>query len=339
MLIRGVKLMPLISVIIPAYNAEKTIKETINSVLNQTFSDFELIVINDGSKDATLEIISQITDPRLKVISYNNAGASVSRNRGFRNSIGEFIAFLDADDLWTPDKLAAQLAALKNHPECDVAYSWTDCIDESSQFLRRGGYTTVNGDAYAHLLLSDILENGSSPLIRRQAFLDIGGFDESLPAGQDWDLYLRLAVKHQFVTVPKTQILYRVSSDSLSANHEKLETGSLRVIAKAFAQAPESLQYLKPYSLSNLYKYLSFKVLQEPPSSKKGLVAMKLIWNAVKNDPMLLQKRVMLKVMMKIALLVLLPPPLATIAVNKMKKLLDTQTILGSLRLDPASLK
>lgn len=338
-MIKGLKLMPLISVIIPAYNAEKTIKETIKSVLTQTFSEFELIAINDGSKDATLEIISQIPDPRLKVISYNNAGASVSRNRGFRQSVGEFIAFLDADDLWTPDKLEAQLAALKDRPECDVAYSWTDCIDESNQFLRRGGHTTVNGDAYTHLLLSDILENGSSPLIRRQAFLHIGGFDESLPAGQDWDLYIRLAANYKFVTVPKVQILYRVSSDSLSANHEKLETGSLRVIAKAFAQAPESLQYLKPYSLSNLYKYLSFKVLQEPPSAKKGLVAMRFIWTAVKNDPMLLQKRVMLKVMMKIALLVLLPSPLATIAVNKMTKVLDTQTILGYLRLDPAALK
>ncbi len=331
--------VPIISVIIPAYNAEKTIKETINSVLNQTFSDFELIIINDGSKDATLEIVSQFQDPRLKVMSYENSGASVSRNRGFAKSVGEFIAFLDADDLWTSDKLEAQLEALKAHPECDIAYSWTDCIDESSQFLRRGGYITVNGNAYAHLLLLDILENGSNPLIRRQALLDIGGFDESLPAGQDWDLYLRLAVKHQFVTVPKPQILYRVSSDSLSANYKKLETGSLRVIAKAFAQAPESLQYLKPYSLSNLYKYLSFKILQERPSSKKGLIAVRLIWNAVKHDPMLLQKRVILKVIIKIALLVLLPSPLATIVLHQMKKLLDTQTILGSLRLDPAALK
>ena len=97
--------MCIISVIIPAYNAEKTIRETIESVIKQTFSDWELIVVNDGSQDRTVEVVSQIKDPRIKLFSIPHAGVSASRNRGFDNSVGQFIAFLDADDLWKPEKL------------------------------------------------------------------------------------------------------------------------------------------------------------------------------------------------------------------------------------------
>lgn len=104
--------MPTISVIVPAYNAENTILETIGSVQQQTFSDFELIVINDGSNDRTLELLNSLTDSRLKIFSYENAGVGVARNRGISHATGKFIAFLDADDLWTPDKLELQLATL-----------------------------------------------------------------------------------------------------------------------------------------------------------------------------------------------------------------------------------
>src|SRR4028118_518511 len=132
--------MPQISVIIPAYNAERTIRETIESVQQQTFLDLELIVINDGSKDRTVELVQSIKDDRLKIFSYENGGVCVARNRGIDHANGEFIAFLDADDLWTPDKLELQAAALKQHPEAGVAYSWTYFMDvdeqgEASSFL------------------------------------------------------------------------------------------------------------------------------------------------------------------------------------------------------------
>jgi glycosyltransferase involved in cell wall biosynthesis len=137
--------MPLISVIIPAYNAQKTIRETIESVLNQTFKDFEIIVIDDGSQDSTVEIVSAFSDPRLRLFSYPNAGVSATRNRGLAQANSEFISFLDADDLWTPDKLEAQLRALEANPQAAVAYSWTDYIDESSQFLHPGNHPTATG--------------------------------------------------------------------------------------------------------------------------------------------------------------------------------------------------
>ncbi|MCA1995263.1 MAG: glycosyltransferase, partial [Coleofasciculus sp. S288] len=198
--------MPIISVIIPAYNAGKTIRRTIESVLNQTFSDFELIIINDGSQDSTLEIVKGFKDSRIQVFSYSNSGLAVSRNRGFSHSVGEFIAFIDADDLWTSDKLEAQLKALQTNPKAAVAYSWTDLIDESDQFLRPGNHTTANGNVYAKLLLTCFVVSGSNPLIRRQAFVEVDGFDESLAASQDFDLYLRLAARYEYVAVPSPQV-------------------------------------------------------------------------------------------------------------------------------------
>jgi glycosyltransferase involved in cell wall biosynthesis len=237
--------MPLISVIIPAYNAEKTIKETIESVLNQTFSDFELIVINDGSQDSTLDIVSSISDPRIKVFSYSNSGPQKSRNRGIAIATGDYLAFLDSDDLWTPDKLEAQLKALQENPEAAVAYSWTDYIDEFGAFLYSGSHATETGDVYAKLLVENFLENGSNPLICRNALTKMGGFDESLSASQDWDLYLRLANQYYFTAIPRSQIFYRLSNHSISSNIFRQEKQCLYVIERAFNNAPASLQYLK----------------------------------------------------------------------------------------------
>jgi len=328
--------MPLISVIIPVYNGEKTIQETIESVLNQTFTDFELIVINDGSQDATLEIVERIQDSRLNVFSYPNAGQAASRNRGFSHASGEYISFIDADDLWTPDKLEAQLRALQDNPQAAVAYSWTKCIDESGQFSRRGSHISATGDVYGKLLLIDFIENGSNPLIRRQALIKVGSFDESLPAAEDWDMWLRLAACYEFVAVPSSQILYRQSANSWSANVLKQGAGSLQVMERAFNQAPESLQHLKPASLANIYKGLTFKALEGPgaPARQRGLTAARLLWHCVKNDPTLLRSRVIWKVLFKITVMVLLPPKHAQTLLTKFKKISNTATLLGYLQLE-----
>jgi len=309
--------MSLISVIIPVYNGEKTIRETIESVLNQTFQDFELIILNDGSQDSTLDIVSSLQDSRLKVFSYPNAGLAASRNRGTFHAVGEYISFIDADDLWTPDKLETQLKALQDNPEAAVAYSWTNYIDESGEFIRRGGYLTANGDVYAKLLVVDFLENGSNPLIRRQALIEVGGFDESLPAAEDWDILLRLAAQYSFVAVPYPQILYRVSANSMSAHVVRQETACLKVLERAFNQAPESLQYLKKYSMANLYRYLSFKVLDAYPDRKRGLIAARFLWQLIKNDLASLKQYSTWQVLFRVAVWVLLPP-------HKAQRLIDS---------------
>ena len=201
--------MPKISVIIPVYNGEKTIQETIESVLGQTFVDFELIIIDDGSSDRTVEIINKNLDSRIKLYSYPNQGLSVSRNRGIQRSQGDYISFIDADDLWTKNKLAAQHQALQNIPTAAVAYSGTSRIDESSKILYDIPLAKIRGKVYSYLLLRDIIGSGSNPLIQRQALLATGKFNESLQAAEDWDMWIKLSAKYEFIDVPEHQVLYR----------------------------------------------------------------------------------------------------------------------------------
>lgn len=299
---------PIISVIIPVYNGAKTIKETIKSVLQQTYQDFEIIVINDGSQDETLAIINSIHNPKIKVFSYPNAGLSASRNRGFARACGKFIAFLDADDLWSEDKLAAQLAALQQNHQAAVAYSWTDHIDEDGKFLRPASYTSCNGNVYQRILVGNFLACGSNALISAQALTQVGGFDESLNSAEDWDMWLRLAPLYEFVVVPRPQVLYRISSYSMSANIFKMESASLQVIEKAYNQAPESLQYLKQETLGFLYKFLMSKALQDNVRQQRGLKAAKVLVNYLKQDLFLFKSvRLKLSLLSKVITANLLP--------------------------------
>ena len=281
-----------ISVIIPVFNGEATIRETIDSIVNQTFRDIEIIIINDGSTDATLETIKEISDSRIKIFSYSNAGLSASRNRGISQATGEYISFIDADDLWTPDKLELQWQALQQNPQAAVAYSWTDYIDESSKFLKSGRRIKVNGDAFSKLLVTNFLENGSNQLIRKTALEKVGGFDESLNASEDFDMWLRLATNYQFICVEKPQILYRTSTTSMSTNLKRQETASLEVIKRAFNYPKaEKLQYLKKQSLSHLYQYLTFKAIEAPSKQRKTLTAIYFWWNCIKNNPAMLKNK------------------------------------------------
>ncbi|HEY9297274.1 MAG TPA: glycosyltransferase [Phormidium sp.] len=299
--------MPLISVIIPLYNSEKTIRETLESVFQQTFSDFEIIAVNDGSKDSTLDIITSIQDPRLKIFSYPNGGISVSRNQGLSHAQGEFIAFLDHDDLWTREKLESQLKALQENPQAAVAYSWVDLIDEANQFIRPVPRTRVTDNAYEKLLLSNFVHTASNPLIRKEALIKVGGFDESITGPDDWDLFLRLAASYQFVTVPQVQILYRMTTGAVSANVFKIEAAYLRMLERAFDRASESLQHLKKKSLAKLYLFLTFRGLEAPSGRQSSVAAMRCLWLAVKYDPSLLQRRTILVALFKISVVALLP--------------------------------
>lgn len=315
--------MPRISVIIPVYNGEKTIRETVETVFKQTFSDFELIVIDDGSQDATLEIISKFRDTRLKVLSGSNMGVSEARNRGIAQASGDFIAFLDADDLWTPNKLEAQFNALQTNPQAAVAYSWTDYIDESGQFLYPGLHITLNGNVYSQLLVKNFLENGSNPLIRTHILKKVGGFDKSLSPSEDWDMWLRLAANYDFVAVPSPQILYRVSSNSASSNISKQAIQGLKVIDKYFYQAPQSLKDLKKLSLANFYQYLIFKALDEPITRQRSLLAARFFTHTIINNPTLLwqRTRLMLIVFFKITTGFFLPPKFSHFLLQKLKSI------------------
>jgi hypothetical protein len=150
----------------------------------------------------------------------------------------------------------------------------------------------------------------------------VGGFDESLPAVEDWDMWLRLAAGYEFVCVPSPQILYRVSSSSMSSNVWKMEAGSLQVIERAFAVAPESLQHLKREVLGSRYKYLTFKSLEGTPERNKGLAAVRFLWQMVRYDrSMLLRSQILAIVLVKIAIATLLPSQLSQALLKTAKNL------------------
>lgn len=249
--------MPTISIIIPAYNAEKTIVATLNSVQNQTFSDWEAIVIDDGSTDRTIQIVNELNDPRIQVFSYPNAGVAETRNRGLMKARGDYIAFLDADDLWTPDKLELQLRALQDHPEAGVAYSWNYYQYENPADSYADKSQRFEGNVYADLLIKNFLQNGSNPLVRKEAIASVGLFDPTIKSCEDWDYYLRLARNWPFVLVPKVQVIYRQSLNSVSSNIEVMEDYLLLLINRTFESVPPELKPLKKQSISWVYKYVA----------------------------------------------------------------------------------
>lgn len=244
-----------VSIIIPTYNSAKTIESTIASIQQQSFTDWELIIIDDGSPDNTVDVIKNIDEPRIKLFVYENGGVGTARNRGIAQAQGEFIAFLDADNLWTQDKLALQVEALNNHPQAKVAYSWTSFIDEKGKLLFSGAALSYQGNIYEYLLLTNFLLSGSNILVHRDVLPVVEGFKPDMPYAADWDFYLRLARNFDFVVVPKYQILYRQSCGSMSSKIEELKQQSLQVIDEAFQAAPTQLQFLKKRSHSILYLY------------------------------------------------------------------------------------
>lgn len=328
--------MPVISVITPVYNGEKTIRETIESVLKQTFSDFEYIIINDSSEDATLAIVESFSDPRIKVFTYPRGNPSISRNRGITHTSGEYLAFIDADDVWTSDKLETQLIALQKNPEAALAYSWNNYIDESSHFLRPGCHFTVTENVYAQLLLINFIENGSNVLIRKQAIAEVGDFNPNFAWGEDWDLWLRLAARYPFVAVSKVQVLYRVSANTMTQNISRMETTCLEVMELAFERSPVPLQHLKPLALGNFYKYLTCKALEGIPQRSNGLRAARFLIHIIRNDPKLIKEKIFGKLLFRIATTILLPSQIAQIVFLKIGKFADVKTLYGYLRLNPS---
>jgi|SRR5919199_1486969 glycosyltransferase involved in cell wall biosynthesis len=304
--------MPTISVIVPAYNASRTILKTIESVQQQNFSDFELIVINDGSTDQTLELLNTIKDPRLQVFSYSNGGLPTARNRGISHATGEFITFLDADDLWAPDKLELQLAALQQHPEAGVAYSWTYYMDEQGESVHIGAPVFFEGNVYSKLLVGNFLDSGSNPLIRRRAIESVGEFDPTLKSCEDWEYWLRLSARWDFVVVPKPQIFYRQTSGAMSSKIEVMEKYHLLVIERAFQSAPPELQFLKKQSVANLYQFLAHLCLTRIFSADGAKQAGKKLQTAIYIYPRILLERKTQALVIKLLLIQILSPKLAS---------------------------
>ncbi|MCT7984815.1 glycosyltransferase [Laspinema sp. A4] len=320
--------MPKISVIIPAYNAAATILETIDSVLKQTFTDFEVWVINDGSQDNTQTLVESISDSRVQVMTYPNGGVCVARNRGISLAQGEFITFLDADDLWTSDKLEKQYAALQEHPEAGVAYSWTCFMDvtdtETPPTFRPSPEYQWTGNVYQNLLVQDFIHSGSNTLIRREAISSVGEFDPTCAGCADWNYWVRLAAKWHFVVVKKCQIFYRRMPGSMSSKVEVMEREALIAMEKAYQAAPPELQYLKPLSFTNFHKYCAELYLQRSQDQDAIKKAQQHVQAAIALQPsLMIGDRTFQKLWVKLWIKKLLPKPLANYLFHSIRKSLS----------------
>jgi glycosyltransferase involved in cell wall biosynthesis len=215
----------LISVVIPVRNGERFIGRTLQSVLNQSYQNFEVIVVDDGSTDSSLAIAKQVAahDPRVRYYSGPQAGVAAARNCGIAQARGEFIAPVDADDLWHKDKLLLQLNALrKAGARTGVAYCWSVLIDEMDITFANKMRKNVRheGNVLPAMLERNFLGNGSTPLIRHACLDRVGGYDPSpsLQGAEDWKLGIALAEICEFALVPRCLVGYRKSQNSISAN-------------------------------------------------------------------------------------------------------------------------
>ena len=213
-------MQPAVSVIMPTYNRADYLKKAVQSVLNQTINNFEIIVINNYSTDDTLDVIKAFNDGRIKVINFKNEGIiAKARNQGIMQSIGKYITFLDDDDLWCPDKLELQIKYLDEHPEFDLVYSNALIIDEhgNKNGLLMNSKQAKTGRVFLNLLYENFVPI-LTVLMKREIFESIGPLteDTSMIGREDYECWLRASLKYNFGYIDKPLALYRIHSEGVS---------------------------------------------------------------------------------------------------------------------------
>lgn len=251
--------MPKVSIIIPTYNRLKFLQEAIDSVLAQHYQGYELIVVDDGSTDNTRQIAQKYSG-KISYIYQENRGVSAARNRGIDKSTGEYLCFLDSDDLWKPDKLSTQVSFMDNNLDYPVCYTDEIWIRNGVRVNQREKHRKYGGLIFPYCLPLCII-SPSSVMIRRELLDRVGGFDESLPACEDYDLWLRIAKDYPIYFIEQPLIIkrgghedqlsrkyygmdrYRIialekllAGDNLSAEYEKLVRQQLAIKCRIYAE-------------------------------------------------------------------------------------------------------
>jgi GT2 family glycosyltransferase len=248
---------PLVSVVIPAFNAARWIRDAIESVVSQEWRDLEVIVVDDGSTDSTPEIVRSVGN-NLILLRQHNRGVSLARNLGTEMASGRFVAYLDADDTWRSDKLTRQLAALR--AEDDVGFCSTPFV-LADETLRPLGVRdlTIRDPQLGDLLFRNVIGTPSTVICDRELILSVGGFREELSQCADWDLWLRLRRHTRFLCLAEPLATYRIHPNSMSSSPDLLERDTLALLTQTFADPdlPISLRGLRRRSLAWNYRVLS----------------------------------------------------------------------------------
>jgi len=236
---------PYVSVVLPTYNRAKILLRAIRSVLDQTFTDFELIVVDDGSIDETPSLIRSIADERMIYIQHSlNSGVSAARNSAIHASRGELIAFQDSDDEWQPQKLALQIERMSaSDPHVGVVYAQFCRVDQTSTRLFPKSGELLDGDIHAHLLYRNLI-SAQLALVKRECFAKAGLFDEELSSLVDWELWLRISRTYHFTYVSQPLARVYFTSNGISSNKKNLAHALDKIIQKHnhdFRSHPEAL--------------------------------------------------------------------------------------------------
>jgi len=231
--------MPCVSIVIPTYNCARYILAAIQSVFTQTFDDYEIIVVDDGSTDDTREVL-QAWSSRLRYIYQQNRGQAAARNAGIRASSGQYLVFLDADDLILPRKLEVQASVLDAVPQIGVVYSdfyfWLDNSSKQIWQLRSTvpGWRSLSGNVLDEIMQGNWLATNCA-MLRRQCFDEVGFFDETLSPVEDWDLWVRLAGRFKFQYHDYPSSVYRVHGANISLDYAGTAPAQIRLLEKIIA--------------------------------------------------------------------------------------------------------
>ena len=256
---------PLVSVVIPAYNAERFIATTLQSVLSQTYQNLEVIVVDDGSGDRTVEIVDSIAqkDRRVVMLQQPNSGVAAARNLAIANSTGEFIAPIDADDIWYPENIEKQVRCFERSDfDVGLVYSWSVDIDENDCLQKEARTSHIEGRVYQTLMLHNFMGNASCSLIRRTCLEKVGNYstqlkEQNAQGGEDWELYLRVAEQYKFRVVPEILVGYRKFAGSMSSNYIAMAKSHYLIwqsIRQKYSKIPQIIYQL---SSSSFHMYLA----------------------------------------------------------------------------------
>jgi glycosyltransferase involved in cell wall biosynthesis len=279
--------------VIPAFNAERTIAETLASVRSQTHRTLEILVVDDGSADDTHAIVQShaLEDSRIRLMTQANAGVAAARNAGAAIASGDFIAPVDADDLWHPRKIERQLEIFgRAGPRTGLVYTWFALIDRRSHVLQLKYRPDFDGNVLAELAYYNFIGNGSSALIRRSAFEQTPGYDQTLKCrgGQgceDWKLYFQIAERHDFGVVRAPLTGYRTAPDNMSSNVLQMLRSRDLAIQDLLPTHPELAPAFRA-GRNRLSRFLFHRALQRgrPPEIAK------LVASIGRHDPLFLAR-------------------------------------------------
>ena len=253
---------PKVSVIVPAYNVRSYIEEALVSLERQSLQEFEVLIVDDGSTDDTAKIVKPfvVRDSRFQLLHKQNGGLSSARNYGIRHARADYIALLDGDDVYEPDKLAAHVAVLDSTAEVGVVYSASRVIREDGRptFMSLSG-KPVKSDPLLALLCKNFVGHGSNAVFRRCLFDEVGEFDETLRSSEDVDFWLRIAAtqRWRFYREPRVLCCYRVRPSGLSFNVLQMQRCNEQVISAAYRRSPELVEPALPTAYAYMYRYLA----------------------------------------------------------------------------------